>query len=133
MVRVVFDTNIYISALHFKSSLPRKLLESVENEELHLIISPQIMAEMRGVLRVKFGYIPNKLNLVEELLTSICIVVDPQKRIRVVIEDADDDKIIECAIEGDADFIVSGDRHLLNIGSYKGVKIVSAREFWESL
>src|SRR3989344_6804850 len=130
MLKVVFDTNILISALHFKSSIPRKLLETAYGNQFQIVISRQILAELRGVLRVKFGYETYKLNLLEELLISICKLVDPKNRIRVVKDDSDDDKIIECAIEGNAKNVISGDKHLLKIRNFRGIDIITAREFW---
>lgn len=131
MQRVVFDTNIYISALHFQSSIPRKILEMADADFFRLLISKQIIAETRGVLRVKFKYELSKLDLLEELLLSTCELVEPKIRINFIKEDPDDDKILECAIEGKADFIVSGDKHLLQIKKYRGIKIISARSFLE--
>lgn len=133
MLKVVFDTNIYISAIHFQGSVPRKILELADAGHFHLLISKQIIAEVRGVLRVKFKYDLARLDLAEELIISISQVVDPRIKIKFIKEDPDDDKILECAVEGKADFVVSGDRHLLEIKEYKGIKIISARNFLENI
>lgn len=130
--KVVFDTNIYISALHFQGSIPRKILELADVGVFRLIISKQIIAEIRGVLRVKFKYELNKLDLMEELILSISEVVEPKSRINFIKEDPDDDKILDCAVEGKVDFIVSGDKHLLEIKEYKGIKIINASTFFNS-
>jgi putative PIN family toxin of toxin-antitoxin system len=129
--KVVFDTNIYISALHFQGSIPRKILELVDAGNFQLFISKQIIAELRGVLRVKFKYELSKLDLMEELILSISQVVEPRIKIKFIKEDPDDDRILECAVEGKADFIVTGDRHLLQIEEFRGIKITSARVFME--
>lgn len=131
MQKVVFDTNIYISALHFQGSIPRKILELVDAGNFQLFISKQIIAELRGVLRVKFKYELSKLDLMEELILSISQVVEPRIKIKFIKEDPDDDRILECAVEGKADFIVTGDRHLLQIEEFRGIKITSARVFIE--
>ena len=131
MQNVVFDTNIYISALHFQGSIPRKILELVDAGNFQLFISKQIIAELRGVLRVKFKYELSKLDLMEELILSISQVVEPRIKIKFIKEDPDDDRILECAVEGKADFIVTGDRHLLQIEEFRGIKITSARVFME--
>lgn len=131
MQKVVFDTNIYISALHFQGSIPRKILELVDAGNFQLFISKQIIAELRGVLRVKFKYELSKLDLMEELILSISQVVEPRIKIKFIKEDPDDDRILECAVEGKADFIVTGDRHLLQIEEFRGIKITSARVFME--
>lgn len=129
MKRVVFDTNIYISAFHFPQSAPRELLSLAGAAIFRLLISKQILAEIRGVLCVKFKYELSKLDLAEELLLGICELVEPKTRIAYIKKDPDDDKILECAFEGKADCIVSGDKHLLEIKEYKGIKIIMAREF----
>lgn len=131
MKKVVFDTNIYISALHFQGCIPRKILELADASAFRLLISKQIIAELRGVLRVKFKYELPKLDLMEELILSICEIVEPKSRINFIKADPDDDMILECTVEGKADFIVSGDRHLLEIKEYKGIKIIKARTFLE--
>lgn len=133
MIRVVFDTNIFISALHFRSSIPRRLLELAEENFFRLMISKQILAEIRGVLSVKFGYESEKLDALEELLLPICEIVEPITRLKVVKNDPDDDKIIECAMDGAADYLVSGDKHLLNLRKYKKIVVVNPREFLENL
>ena len=89
----------------------------------------QIIAEIRGVLRVKFQYTLSKLDLMEELLSAICEIVEPKMRINIIKKDPDDDKILECDYEGKADLIVSGDKHLLQLKNFKGIEIVTAREF----
>lgn len=131
MQKVVFDTNIYISALHFQGSIPRKILELADASVFSLLISKQIIAEIRGVLRVKFKYELPKLDLMEELILSICELVEPKNRINFIKADPDDDNILECAVEGKAEFIISGDHHLLKIKEYQGIKIINARTFLE--
>ena len=97
--------------------------------EYQILISKEILSEIRGVLRVKFKYDLSTLELWEELFLASFELVDPKERIHFVKKDPDDDKILECAVEGSADFIVSGDKHLLTIKAYRGIKILTAREF----
>lgn len=133
MIRVVFDTNIYISALHFRSLIPRRLIELAEGNLFRLLISKQILSELRGVLSVKFGYDAEKLDILEDLLLPICEIIEPTVRLIVVKKDPDDNKIVECAFEGKAGFLVTGDNHLLNLKKYKNILILNPREFLESL
>lgn len=128
MPRVVFDTNIFISAIHFRSNNPRKLLKLATQGWFHLIISKKIIAEIRGVLRVKFSYDKEMLDLLEELIMETAEMVEPTKRITVIKSDPDDNMVLECAAEGRADIIVSGDKDLLDVREYKGIKIITARE-----
>lgn len=125
----MFDTNIYVSAIHFTTGIPRKLLDLAERGVFILIVSKRIMMELRGVLRTKFAYTPEKLDLEEELLLSLCETVESHHRIRRIKEDPDDNRILECALAGDADYIVSGDKHLLRLQSYKGISILLPAEF----
>lgn len=133
MKSVVFDTNVYISALHFHSGPPRKILELADRGVLRLVISKQILSELRGVLRSKFQYDSERLDLLERLLVDICVIVDPKRRIHRIKADPDDDKILECAIEGEVDYIISGDSHLLKIKTYKHIRILSSAEFFAIL
>lgn len=128
MIRVVFDTNIFISAIHFRSSNPRQLLELASQGRVHLLVSKKILAELRGVLRIKFKYDKGKLDLLEELIIDTAEIVEPTKRITFIEADPDDDMVLECAVEGRADLIISGDRHLLDLKKYQEIKIVSARK-----
>ncbi len=133
MKKVVLDTNIYISGFAFSGSVPRTILEMAQTSSFHLFISKQILAEIRGVLSVKFSYSQEKLDLLENLLLNICEVVEPSIRINLIKDDSDDNKILECAWEGKVDVIVSGDKHLLRIKEYKGIKIIKARDFLEEI
>jgi len=129
MNRIVFDTNIYISALLF-SGIPRKLLHMADVGVFQLIVSKQILAELRGVLRVKFDYETEQLDVIENLLLSISLVVEPKKRINRITVDPSDNRILECAEEGNADYIVSGDKHLLRLRIYSTIKIITPSDYW---
>ena len=65
-------------------------------------------------------------------LENLAEVVEPQKTLRVIAEDPDDNRVLECSLDGKADVIVSGDRHLLKVGKYQGISIVTVRQFLES-
>lgn len=64
---------------------------------------------------------------------SVALVVAPQVCLTVVKDDPDDDRVLECAITGEAEFIVTGDRHLLRMGTFNGIEIVTVRDFMSSL
>lgn len=131
MERVVFDTNIYISALLFSDGIPRKIFRLAQKGEFSLLISKSIMAEIRGVLHTKFDYDFSMLEILETLLLELCSLIEPKARLFVVKEDPDDNKMLECALEGGANIIVSGDRHLLELGKYQEIVIMTARDFFE--
>ena len=65
-------------------------------------------------------------------LETVAEIVEPEEVLDVIAEDPDDNRVLECAVKGRADLIVSGDRHLLKLGSYQGIAIVTVRQFMES-
>ncbi len=129
--RVVLDTNILISSVLIKFGNPRKIFEKFLNGEFILIESEEMLAEIRDVLfRPKFNYISliEKENFIKNLL-SLCNIVEPKQKIDIIKDDPDDNIILECALEGNADYIISGDEHLLGLKEFKGIKIISPKEF----
>lgn len=105
---------------------PARLIEHIVNGTTHCLTSLPILDEVREVLqRPKFGLSPEQaFVLVEELYYS-CTLVKPGRRIRVISADPDDVMILECASEANADLIISGDLHLLDIGSWEHIQILS--------
>lgn len=124
-VRVVFDSNVIISGFLFGGP-PAHLLQCALEESIHAFTSLAILDEVRDVLRrPKFGLSSDQALTLIEQLHDLCEVVTPKRRVRVVSADPDDNAILECAQEADADLIVSGDTHLLEIGLWRGIHILS--------
>ena len=125
VLRVVFDSNVIISGFLFGGH-PARLLEYTLGNSIHAFTSLPILDEVRDVLqRPKFGLSSEQaLTLIEEL-HDLCDVVTPTKRVRAISTDPDDNIILECAQEANATLIISGDSHLLDLGRWKGVDIVS--------
>lgn len=126
--KVVLDTNIYISGI-FWEGLPRKLLESARKGTYRVFTTEPIMAELREKMIDKLKLTPKDADFYIDGLKTFVEIVKPSKTVSVIKEDPDDDKFIDCALEVEADFIVSGDHHLLDLREYQGVKILNAREF----
>jgi putative PIN family toxin of toxin-antitoxin system len=132
--RITLDTNIIISAL-FWNGFPNAILRKCINGEVELILSEEILKEVEEVLRKEKKFMMAEkaiLELKKELL-KISNIVTPKEKLYIVKEDLNDNKILECGIAGKVDFIVSGDKHLLKIKNFKGIKIVTAREILEIL
>jgi uncharacterized protein len=132
MLRVVADTNILISALMF-GGLPGSFLDLAILQSFMLVTSPPLLDELNEKLRLKFKVSATDVALVRAKLEASSEVVEPEMRLRVVGEDPDDDRVLECAVTGKAAFIVSGDRHLLKLGSYEGIPVLSVRQFMETI
>ena len=137
-VRVVPDTNVFVSALLWTGN-PHRLLVLAEAGDLTLVTTPAIMEELGEVLgRRKFRLrIATLQTSVAELMEALLSVVEviPDLAIEPVIKrDPDDDKILACAVAAQAEWLVSGDDHLLSLKRYKGIPIVTPSRFsriWE--
>ena len=123
--RIVLDTNVLISAILFGGK-PRKVLDLVISGSIDCTLSTAILDELKGVLeRPKFGFSANVcLHIIEEL-HGICDIISPSVSVEAIGSDPDDNRILECAKEAQAHFIVSGDPHLLDLGSFEGIRILS--------
>jgi len=128
MIRVVFDTNVYISALMF-GGLPGSLLDLGLLQSFLLVVSPALLDELDEKLQEKFEVAAEDAAIIREKLESIAEIVRPDMVLHVITEDPDDNRVLECAVRGMADYIVTGDRHLLKLGSYDAISIVTVRQF----
>ncbi|MBA3610660.1 MAG: putative toxin-antitoxin system toxin component, PIN family [Rubrobacter sp.] len=123
---IVLDTNVLVSALGWRGN-ERLLYERCRSGELQLATSNALLDELRRVLRYpKLGFTEDEI---EEFVSDIllhALMVSPSRTLEVISEDPDDDRVLECAIQSDVCWIVSGDRHLLDLGSYESVTISTA-------
>jgi predicted nucleic acid-binding protein len=94
-----------------------------------LVLCQEILDEFEEKLLIKFAYAPEKARAVVEEVRSFSSLVPLAGAVQGVAADPDDDKILECAIIGGAKYIVTGDRHLLSLGNYRGIQIVRAADF----
>lgn len=130
-MRFVADTNVIISALIFGGP-PQKVLDLAASGIITLCYSRFIQEEAERVLKEKFGWRRDEIHKQLGVLLSWGICVMPETSFRVVHDDPDDDHILECAVAADARVIVSGDRHLLRVGSFRGINIQTPREFLDA-
>lgn len=129
--KVVIDTNVFVSGLNFKGK-PREILDLIWKEEIKVCISPFILRELEKVLEEVFGWNKERIGSTVERIEDRTIEVQPKVKISVIKEKNDDNRILECAVEGKAQYIVSGDKHhLLPLKEYEGMKILSPAEFLE--
>lgn len=131
-MRVVLDTNVLVSALLWRGA-PHRCLAAVQAGLAELVISPPILEELRTVLVTKFRHTPADADEAIKLIRAAADVVEIAGRHRAVPDDPDDDKFVETAQAGRAELIVSGDHHLLDLGSAFGVPIITARGFLDRL
>lgn len=126
--RVVFDTNIFISAIIFGGN-PRQCFELARTGGVELLLSRAILLEFARKLRDKFLWNDSEIKELIEGILVFARLISPEKKIKIA-KDEDDNRILECALKGKADFIVSGDKkHLLSLEKFEGIPIISAKEF----
>jgi putative PIN family toxin of toxin-antitoxin system len=127
-VRVVFDSNIYISALTLPGGQAEKALFRILDGADTLLISKPILDEVLSILARKFSHDREELSQVAVTLTEMAEVVKPGHAITILADDPDN-RILECAEVGDADYIVTGDKAMLNLKQHRGVRIIPLREY----
>ncbi len=127
-MRAVFDTNIYVSAFAIPGGRAEAALLKAVKGEVRLVISKPIIHELLDVLARKFGRDAEEMARVAVFLAELAELVQPRRKIEMLSDDTDN-RILECAIAGRADVIVTGDRAMLEVGEYQGVRIMTLREF----
>ena len=127
LVKVLLDTNILVSAIVFGGK-PEQILHLILEEEFLAITSPVLLAELKEVLNKKFPPRETDFKLTIKNIEEIFKTIQPKKTINI-LNDNDDNRVLEAAIEGNCKYIVTGDKELLSLKSYQGVKIVTAGEF----
>lgn len=131
-MRVVFDTNIYISAL----AIPGGNAEEAYLEAVHgafdLYTSVAILTETARVLQTKFDWAQDKVREAVQTISQVSIVLRPRPTLHI-LDDEPDNRILECAIAAQAEFVVSGDRHLLALKHHADITMISLADFLTKL
>jgi uncharacterized protein len=126
--RVVLDTNVIVSGIGWGGA-PTAILDAVSDDQLVLVTSAPLLAELRRVLEYpKLAKVIQGGAQLADLVAASGVVVAPTRTLTVVSDD-DDNRVLEAAIEGAADYIVSGDTDLLDIGSFRGIPILTPADF----
>ena len=129
-MKVVFDTNIFVSALVFPGGRGETALRRIIEEQDQLVMSKPILDELLGTLGRKFSRDAEELAHIAVFLSELAVFVKPRRRLRVV-KDEPDNRILECALAGRAEAIVTGDHALLALREYKSVCLISLRDYLE--
>ena len=128
-MRVVLDTNVIVSGLNFPGN-ERLVLELALRGRFELCLSPFILEEVAGVLGRKFDWTEERSAQALRALGDAATVVEPPRLPEVIESDHADNRILECAVEASADYLVTGDRHhLLPLEEHQGARIVNAPRF----
>lgn len=131
MLKIVADTNILISAVITYGN-EYEILKLAKLDKIKLIISYDILWEFEEVLkRQKFSFSGEQVKEILEQIESIAEIINPSIKLEVVKEDPDDDKVLEAAVEGKVNYVISGDEHLLKLKKYENVEIINSASFLE--
>ena len=133
-MRAVVDTNVVVSRFINPAGTPARVLTLARGNAFQLLASDHILEEYREAL-LSARLMSRHRRSVEEIVLDIhrlrrlALMIEPKTRLYVITDDPDDNKFLECAVEGEADYIVSGDRHLLSLGRYQQVRILTPAAF----
>jgi putative PIN family toxin of toxin-antitoxin system len=139
MLKVVLDTNIFVSSLLIKEGLPAQALDAWRDRRYLLVSSPAIISELQATL--SYPRIRRKYAITDQDLAGLCALLESDALLvagdaqvsGAVPEDPADERVLACALDAGADLIVSGDRHLLDLDSFQGIPILTVRAFLERL
>jgi putative PIN family toxin of toxin-antitoxin system len=126
-LRIVFDTNVYISAFVVQRSKSELAFTLAARGLFELLVSPEILAELQGKLSTRFGYSPETVEEVGREVREVAAMVEPELRLSV-LEDEPDNRILECAVAAGAMAIVTGDKDLLALKNYEGIGIMTVSD-----
>ena len=128
-MKVVLDTNIYIAAA-LQDGLSRDIFEFISNNATFiLIISEEILLELSNKLKTKFNWSEDRMNFYLRDVRSWVEIVQGTEGLSIITRDPGDNKILECAVAGEADLIVTLDQDLIKLKKFKGIGIVHPKTF----
>jgi putative PIN family toxin of toxin-antitoxin system len=127
-MRVVFDSNVFISAFVIPGSQGERAFLLARRKRFVLHTSIAILTETAGRLRQKFGQDEDDIKQALRHIARAAVVSKPTSKLSVV-EDEPDNRILECALDGQADLVVTGDRHLLKLRRFRGIPIIRLADF----
>lgn len=131
---VVLDTNVVISSLLASTSKPAEIFGFWEAERFDVAISPHLLDELRRA--IQYLQVAKYLKMSDDALNEFlrryamfAIYVEPQIKLEIIKDDPDDNRVLECAVTGNASFIITGDKHLLNLKEFRGIVILPPSGF----
>lgn len=123
------DTNVFISAFVFGGK-PLEVIKLILDEKIEVYISSFIINEIVRILQEKFNWEESRINQLLNIIETSTIKVFPRTKLALIKEKDDDNRILECALEGHVAYIVTGDKkHILALKEFNGIRIVSVDEF----
>jgi putative PIN family toxin of toxin-antitoxin system len=133
-LKIVIDANLFASALIKPHSNPGRILDLVKQNQVELILSPAIIQEIKRILLYpklqKYHHkTAQEIDAYFEDVFMFAWIVEGEKTVDIIKDDPADNKYLSCAHEGEANYIISGDHHLLDLKAYEGIEILNAQSF----
>ena len=138
MIRAVLDANVLVSSILSSKGIPARIFSAWREEKFLVVTSRAILHEIGRVLRYpklkkRHGWPEARIQSFLEDLARLAVPTPGKLSLSVVADDPADNRYVECAVEGEADYLVSGDGHLLKLGAYENILILRPREFFDVL
>jgi len=136
MIRAVLDANVLVSAILSPKGIPARILSAWRDEKFLVLVSTAIVDEIGRVLRYpkirkRHGWPEARIQGFLEDLARLAVPTPGNLSLSIITADPTDNRYVECAVEGTADYLVSGDHHLLNLGTYESILILRPRAFFD--
>ena len=125
---VTFDTNVLLSATLWDGSVAQKLLFDLIRQGIKIYSTTEIISEYQEILKRDFDFSDAEVSEIMEKVLTFVTLVSPQTKIKAVKDDPDDDIILECALESESKYIITYDKHLLNLKEFRGIRIIRPEE-----
>ena len=125
---ITFDTNVLLSATLWDGSVAQKLLFDLIRQGIKIYSTTEILSEYQEILKRDFDFSDKEISEIMEKVLVFVTLVNPKTKVNVVKDDPDDDVIIECALESESEYIITYDKHLLNLKEYRGIQIIRPEE-----
>jgi putative PIN family toxin of toxin-antitoxin system len=131
--KIVLDTNVIISAFGWQGA-PHEIFKKCISGHLNLILSPPLLSELKRVLAYpKFNFNQDEIDEFLAIIIETVEIVEPELTINLIPQDSSDNRVLECAVTADCEFIISGDKHLLEIKEFGDIKILAPDNFLKLL
>jgi len=128
MITVTFDTNVLLSATLWDGSVAQKLLFDLIKQNVTIYSTIEILSEYQKILKRDFDFSDEEMSEILEKVLLFVTLVNPKTKLQVVKEDPDDNIILECALESDSIYVITYDKHLLNLKEYQSIRIIRPEE-----
>lgn len=130
---IVLDTNVLVSAALSSNGKAAQCIKAITDGKATSVTCQEILDELEGKLRGKFYFSSDRIEQALDTIRGVSRIVEIAGNLKGVTTDPDDDKVVECAVVGEADHIVSGDKHLSKMGRYQKITVLKVAEFLNSV